>query len=247
MIETFVVNLASLLPFGYTFGAGMVTTVSPCGIAMLPAYVSLYLGAEEEGFWAKSSLRRGTRALAMSGVVTLGFVVFFGIMGAILSLGGQFLIAYIPWVAVIIGVVLILLGIYLLIGGHLYTSFPARLAGRLGKNGSFGIKGFLIFGIAYGIAALSCTLPVFLVVVGSVLAMKGFTLGLLQFVSYALGMGFVIAMVTIGSTLFKETVNRWLHRLVPVVARLSGLLLIFAGGYILYFWFKVGDILNWTF
>ncbi len=247
MIENFVANLASLLPFGYAFGAGMVTTVSPCGIAMLPAYVSLYLGAKEEGLWARSSLRRGARALTMSGVVTLGFVVFFGIMGAILSLGGQFLIAYIPWAAVIIGVVLILLGIYLLFGGHLYTNLPARLAGRLGKKGDLGIKGFLIFGIAYGIAALSCTLPIFLVVIGSALAMKGFTSGLLQFVSFALGMGFVIAIVTIGSTLFKETVNRWLHRLVPVVARLSGLLLIFAGGYILYFWFKVGDILNWTF
>ena len=183
----------------------------------------------------------------MSGVVTLGFVVFFGIMGAILSLGGQFLITFIPWMAVIIGVVLILLGIYLLAGGHLYTNLPARLAGRLGKNGDLGVKGFLIFGIAYGIAALSCTLPIFLVVVGSALATEGFTSGLLQFVSFALGMGFVIAIVTIGSTLFKETVNRWLRRLVPVVARLSGLLLVFAGGYILYFWFKVGDILSWTF
>ncbi len=247
MIESFVANLAGLLPFGYAFGAGMVTTVSPCGIAMLPAYVSLYLGAEEGGFRARSSLRRSARALTMSGVVTLGFVVFFGIMGAILSLGGQFLLTFIPWVAVIIGVALILLGIYLLTGGHFYTNLPARLAGRLGKNGSLGVKGFLIFGIAYGIAALSCTLPVFLVVVGSALAMKGFTSGLLQFVSYALGMGAVIAIVTIGSVLFKETVNRWLRRLVPVVARLSGLLLVFAGGYILYFWFKVGDILSWTF
>ena len=244
MIEVFVANLAGLLPFGYAFGAGMVTTVSPCGIAMLPAYVSLYLGSEEEGFWAKSSLRRSARALAMSGIVTLGFVVFFGIMGAILSLGGQFLITFIPWMAVIIGVVLILLGIYLLAGGHLYTNLPARLAGRLGKNGDLGVKGFLIFGIAYGIAALSCTLPVFLVVVGSALATQDFTRSLLQFVSFALGMGFVIAIVTIGSVLFKETVNRWLRRLAPVVARFSGALLVFAGGYILYFWFVVGDILN---
>ncbi len=247
MIENFVANLASLLPFGYAFGAGMVTTVSPCGIAMLPVYVSLFLGAGEESFQTKSPLRRGARALAMSGVVTLGFVAFFGIIGAILSAGGQFVVTYIPWVAVVIGVALILLGIYLLAGGHLYTNLPARLAGRLSKNGEVGIKGFLIFGIAYAIAALSCTLPIFLVVVGSAIAMKGFATGLLQFVSFALGMGFIIAIVTIGSALFKESVNRWLHRWVPVVARLSGLLLVFAGGYILYFWFKVGDILNWTF
>ncbi|MFC1995689.1 cytochrome c biogenesis CcdA family protein [Chloroflexota bacterium] len=247
MIEVFVANLARLLPFGYAFGAGMVTTVSPCGIVMLPAYVSLYLGTKEEDFWTKSSLQRGARALALSGVVTLGFVVFFGVMGAILSLGGQFLLTFIPWVAVLIGVALILLGIYLLLGGYVYTNLPARLAGRLGSNKGSSIKGFIIFGIAYGIAALSCTLPVFLAVVVSALAVKGFASGLVQFVSFALGMGFVIAIVTIGSALFKETVNRWLRRLVPVVARFSGLLLIFAGGYILYFWFKLGDILSWTF
>ena len=244
MIENFIANLASLLPFGYAFGAGMVTAVSPCGIAMLPAYVSLFLGAGEESFQTKSPLRRGARALAMSGMVTLGFVAFFGIMGAILSAGGQFVIAFIPWVAVLIGVILILLGIYLLAGGHLYTNLPARLAGRLGRNGEMGIKGLFIFGAAYGIAALSCTLPIFLVVVGSAIAIKGFASGLLQFVSFALGMGFIIAIVTIGSALFKESVNRWLHRLVPVVARLSGLLLILAGSYILYFWFIIGELLS---
>jgi cytochrome c biogenesis protein CcdA len=105
----------------------------------------------------------------------------------------------------------------------------------------------LVFGAAYGIAALSCTLPIFLVVVGSALALKGFTAGMFQFVSYALGMGCVITAVTLGTAFFKEAVHRWLHRLVPVVDRFSGLLLILAGGYILYFWFKVGDILSWTF
>ena len=247
MIENFVTNLGNWLPFSYAFAAGMVTAVSPCGIAMLPAYISLHLGAEEEGFWAKSSLRRSARALTMSGVVTLGFMVFFGIMGTILSSGGQFLMTVIPWVAVLIGVALILLGLYLLLGRHFYTNLPARLVGNLGKNGDLGIKSFLVFGIAYAIAALSCTLPIFLVVVGSSIATKGFISGLFQFFSFALGIGFVITIVTIGSTLFKETVNRWLRRLVPVIARFNGLLLLFAGSYILYFWFKVGDILNWTF
>jgi cytochrome c biogenesis protein CcdA len=39
--------LAILLPFGYSFGAGMVSTVNPCGFSLLPAYLSLYLGGED--------------------------------------------------------------------------------------------------------------------------------------------------------------------------------------------------------
>ncbi len=247
MIENFIANLASLLPFGYAFSVGMVTAVSPCGIAMLPAYISLHLGMEEEGYATKSALRRLGRALLMSGVVTLGFIGLFGVIGAILSPIGELLRPILPWVAVVIGVVLILLGIYFVAGGHFYTNLPARLASRLSQKGGVGVKGFLVFGIAYGLAALSCTIGLFMGVVSFAVASGGFTTGLLQFFLFALGMGFIIAIVTIGSALFKESVNRWLHRLVPVVARFSGLLLIFAGGYILYFWFAVGDILNWTF
>lgn len=247
MIETFVANLAGLLPFGYAFGAGMVTTVSPCGIAMLPAYVSLYLGAEEEGYQQQSPLWRGARAGLLSLVVTAGFVILFAAMGAILSLGGQSIINIIPWAVVLIGVSLILLGIWLLAGGHLYLALFSRLASQVNKPRDSRVIGFLVFGVAYGIAALSCTLPIFLVVVGSALALEGFTAGLLQFVSYALGMGFVITIVTLSTAFFKEAVHRWLRRLVPVVARFSGLLLILAGGYILYFWFTIGDLLRWSF
>ena len=244
MIENFIVNLGKILPFGYAFGAGMATAVSPCGIAMLPAYVSLYLGVEKRGLLTSSLLRRISRALIMSGAVTLSFVVFFGAMGALISAGGQFLLAFIPWITVFIGVALILLGILLVAGVHIYTSLPACLAARLGNLGGSGLKGFIIFGIAYAIAALSCTLPVFLAVVSGALTVGGFTSGLFQFVSFALGMGFIITLVAISSVIFKETVNRWLRRLVPFIAKISGILLIFAGGYILYFWFRVGDILN---
>jgi cytochrome c biogenesis protein CcdA len=213
---------------------------------MLPAYVALYLGAEKKNFRSQSPFRRSARVFALSGVVTVGFVALFGVIGAILSLGGRFLLPTIPWAAVMIGVILIVLGIYTVFGGHLYTSLPQRLAARLGNPDGSSAKGFLIFGIAYAITALSCALPIFLIVVGSAVALKGFGSGILQFISFALGMGFVIVLITLGSAFFSEALNRWLHRLVPVVARFSGLLLIFAGGYILYYWFTIGDILNFT-
>jgi cytochrome c-type biogenesis protein len=244
IIEDFVANFASFLPFGYAFGAGMVTTVSPCGVAMLPAYISLHMGTQEDGFWAQSPLKRSGRALAMSGVVTLGLAVVFGLVGTIFSLGGEFLMEFIPWFAIAIGAVLILFGVYLLLGGHFYTSLPARMATHLGNPKGSGIKGFFVFGIAYAIAAMSCTLPVFLAVVASAFSLKNVASGTLQFVSFSLGMGLIIALIALGSVLFKETVNRWIRQIVPLVARVSALLLIFAGSYILYYWFVRGDILS---
>ena len=51
--------LAVLLPFGYSFGAGMVSTVNPCGFSMLPAYLSLFLGDLHEGSGACFSIEQG--------------------------------------------------------------------------------------------------------------------------------------------------------------------------------------------
>ncbi len=34
-----VYNISLIIPLGYAFGAGMVSTVNPCGFAMLPAYL----------------------------------------------------------------------------------------------------------------------------------------------------------------------------------------------------------------
>jgi cytochrome c biogenesis protein CcdA len=210
---------------------------------MLPAYIALYLGSQEKGFWAESIYRRIGRALILSMVVTLAFVLLFGAAGAVLTLGGDLLQSIIPWVAVVIGVILVLMGIFFLFGGHLYINFTARLARRIGTGNAMGTKAFFIFGIAYAFAALSCNMPVFLIVVVTSITEEGYASGLLQFVYYALGMGFIMMLITLMSALFKETANRWLRRAVPVVARLNGLLLIFAGVYIIYYWFAIGDIL----
>ena len=41
-------------PLAYAFGVGMVATVNPCGFAMLPAYLSFFLGLEGAGDDARS-------------------------------------------------------------------------------------------------------------------------------------------------------------------------------------------------
>lgn len=70
------------------------------------------------------------------------------------------------------------------------------------------------------LGSLSCTLPVFLLVVGSVLATgRGIVTGLGQFVSYALGMGAVLIAVTLGTALFRGAVVDRLRRLAPHVDR----------------------------
>lgn len=236
--------LVGLLPVGYAFGAGMVSAVNPCGFAMLPAYLSLYLGAQEAGFAQRSVAARASRGLLVGGVVSLGFVLLFALVGALISAGGRFLMQAMPWVATLIGLGLIGLGIAMLLGRSIYASGLERLASRVGDPTRLSLRGFFLFGVAYGAASLSCTLPVFLVVVGSALTSGGFQTGLAQFVSYAMGMSVVLVSLTLALALLKHGLVAWLRRAVPYVQRAAAVLLLVAGSYIVVYWLTEGELLK---
>ena len=97
------------------------------------------------------------------------------------------------------------------------------------------------FGTVYAAGSLSCTLPIFLVVVGSSFASQGFLDSLGQFIGYALGMGLILIVVMVGTALFRGTVLRWLKRAIPYVHRASAMFLIGAGAYLLYYWIFFAD------
>src|SRR5437588_517454 len=82
---TWLGQLGGALPFGYAFGAGMVAAVNPCGFALLPAYLALYLREDDAVSPTISIAPRVLRALVVSGVMAGGFVLVFGVAGLILS------------------------------------------------------------------------------------------------------------------------------------------------------------------
>ena len=98
------------------------------------------------------------------------------------------------------------------------------------------------FGMAYGLGSLSCTLPIFLVVVGTSLTGGRLLSSFSQFIGYAMGMGTIIFAVTIGAALFRRAMTRWLRLLAPYIHRLGALLLIGAGAYLVYYWVFISGL-----
>lgn len=234
-------SLGALLPFGFAFGAGIVAAVNPCGFAMLPAYLSLYLGIHEEaGFEKRSALRRVLRAALIGGVVSLGFILLFGVAGVIVAAGGSAILAAMPWVGAIIGGALVLMGLWMLAGRTtFYTGIFERFAQRIGDPRTISVRGFFLFGLAYGLASLSCTLPVFLAVMGSSLTAGSLLSAAGQFAGYGLGMTSVIVVLTLALALFKGGVISRLRKVVPYVYLISAALLVLAGAYIVVYWWPV--------
>jgi cytochrome c-type biogenesis protein len=241
LLTGWLTELATVLPFGFAFGVGMVAAVNPCGFAMLPAYLSLYLGAHEEEFGKRSSMTRLLRALLVGATVSSGFVVLFGLAGLVISAGGTLLLDVMPALGIVIGGVLVLVGLWLLVGGTLHAGPFERFAGRVGDPRNVSIPGFFVFGLAYGAASLSCTLPAFLAVVGSSLASGGVMAGAGRFFGFSLGMAAVLVTLTLALAFFKQGLVRWLRRAVPYVRLASAILLVLAGAYVIFYWLSSGS------
>jgi len=190
-------SLGGVLPFGYAFAAGMLAAVNPCGFALLPGYLGLYLGETEP---TDSPAGRLARALGVAGTVSAAFVLTFGVAGLLLATVGAALRSALPFVGLAVGLGLVAAGGYVLSGGKVYSSIGDRAAAQLaGPASARGYRGYVAYGIAYAAASLGCTLPIFLTVVGLATATRDPGRSVVQFALYGLGMGLVVTALTVAT------------------------------------------------
>ncbi len=241
---SFLGGLGILAPLGFAFAAGVAAAFNPCGFAMLPAYMGLYMGTGEGDDPRRHLFHDLGRALVVGGVVTAGFIVLFGAAGTLIGVGARSAVADIlPWLGLGIGIVLTITGSWLLGGGKLYTEFAARAATRMGNPSQTNVRGYFLFGLGYGTASLSCTLPIFLAVVGTSFAVSSIATSLGQFVLYAMGMGFVIMGLTIGMALFKGSMVGAMRKALPYIQPFGTWMMLVAGSYIIFYWLTIGELL----
>ena len=226
----------------FALAAGMASAVNPCGFAMLPAYLGLYLGANSEQETGRP-VRQLWRALLIGGAVTGGFVVLFGIAGTLIGLGASFVANLLPWIGLVVGVVLAIAGAWLVSGGKIYTGVAARAAAHIGEPGQLGAKGYFLFGVSYGTASLSCTLPIFLAVLGVSASDAGLLNIMANFFLFALGMGLVIMALTLGMAFFKGSMVGVLRKALPYIQPIGAWLMVIAGIYIIFYWLTIGGLM----
>ena len=163
--------------------------------------------------------------------MTAGFLVVFSVVGAVISLGLRVLIRAMPFLAIMVGVGLMVLGLWLLFGGSLRLSIPTPKINAQARNP----KSVFLYGLAYGFASLSCTLPIFLVVIGSSLATGTPAEAAIMFGSFGAGMALVLMAVVISIALVKGAIVEQVQAVLPYVHRFGAGLLVLAGLYLIWY------------
>ena len=214
---------------------GMVFTVNPCGFAMLPAYLSFFVGVEQKADVAADARASIARALAVAVAVTVGFAASYALLGLVVNRLTDGVYDVAPWVSVVIGIALVGFGIALLAGFS-----PNLRTPHLDKGGrTRGFGSMVVFGVSYAVASLGCTLGLFLGVMSTNFG-RGFASGVAYFGAFAAGFFLVVASLTVAMALAQHSLVRSVRRVLPFVNRIAGALLVLTGAYVA--WYGVVEI-----
>lgn len=221
------------MPLALALVAGALASVNPCGFPLLPAFLSFYVGADEEDL-PRAPARVG-QGLLVGLLVSAGFLAVFALVGVPIAYGVTQLTGAIPWAGFAIGAVMVMVAVAGLAGRTLYLRPRQPLQVRRRRR-----PGTMVwFGAAYAVCSLGCTLPIFVALVGASLATTSVIEGTIVFGAYGLGMATMLMALSLGAALARDGLARRLKRLLPHMQRVASGLLLIAGAYLTYYWARV--------
>ena len=229
-----ITTILDLIPLSFSFGAGALTAVNPCGFAMLPIYLSMYLKRSEGR--KINFITKFNNSILIITTIGMGFLVLFLTFGFLIGLGGELLSLLIPTISIFLGIIVLYMGSTQLIGEQSYIPFFQQLASKIGNPNNTDLKSFFIFGISYGIASIGCSLPLFIALITNSIKSQDLVLSIFHFLSYALGMIFIIGLVTVFISIFSKVKIPFLNQISRKSSTISGIILCIVGIYLLIYW-----------
>lgn len=221
-IDSTLLQTGSLVAYLLVFLGGIVTSVGPCNVAMIPLVVG-YVGGSAQ-------LSRG-RCLALSLSFAVGLAITFMLLGVVASLVGGLVGGASRLWYYLVAAVCIFIALHILDAFHL-PEIPGL--GRLRERITLkGIPGALALGLVSGLVASQCATPVLAAVLTYVMAsQEALVYGAALLFIYALGRGVPIVLAGTFTGVIKQfrSFGRWS----PVIEKMSGVIVLGVGLYFLW-------------
>lgn len=213
------------------FTAGMLAPVNPCGFALLPAWITHTLG-ETDTYPLPVRL---TRALRTGAALTVGFAGTLAAAGLAISAGARALITAMPWLGLVLGLVLAVLGAVMLTGRSLSLHLSIPGGNRL-ASGPLGVGAVMLAGVGYAVASLSCSFAVLVAVIAQAQTAASYTGLLAVFAAYTGGAAAVLLLVSIAAAVTGSLLSRRLGALARYGTRITAVVLLVTGVYLAWYW-----------
>ena len=205
------------------FGAGLASFLSPCVLPLIPSYVTFVTGLSLEDV---QQARARRTALVHALLFVLGFSLIFIALGATATVLGRVLGYHREWIGRIGGVIVIVLGLYLL-GAFNIGLFTRERRMHIADK-PVGYLGPVLVGIAFGAGWTPCIGPILGGVLTYTASSADLGRGMVLLTAYSLGLAipFVLAALAVERFLaFFQRFRSWM----VWVSRIAGLMLVVVG------------------
>ena len=236
-----------------SFGSGLLAAVNPCGFVLLPTDLLYYLGLS--GRPGESGAREGAvaRALVVSLSLSAGFMSVFLVVGSISRLFTDWINQNAKYVSLVIGLALVVLGVSMLFGYRLPLTTPKLDVGGRTKDRT--VLSMFLFGVAYAVASIGCTIGPFSATVLGTIDTSGFAAGLVAIVLYGGAMSLLVTALTVSLAVAQGGLLKVLRRGMSYVEVGSAIVMILSGLYLAWYWFNdirekyddeiTGNVIGW--
>ena len=219
-----------------SFLRGFVAAVNPCGFVLLPTYLMFFLGSDVSAAVGDLGSRRAgvRRALVVSAALTAGFMTVFVVVGLVTYHFTSWIQRNAKYATIAIAVGLVALGISMLRGYRLPIAAP-----RLDRGGrSRGVGSMFVYGIAYAVASLGCTIGLFLPSLFSARD-DGLIAATAQVAAYGAGMGLLVTALTVSLAVARTGLLGVLRASMQRVEQVAAGFVILSGCYLAYYFWVV--------
>ena len=216
--------------FAYSFILGVLAAVNPCGFVLLPTYLIFFLGTREE-----PNLKTGERlrrALVVSSGISFGFLAIFFVIGVISRLFTQWIELNAKYASLTIGIVLVIGGARMLTGWTPKFAVP-QLGGVQTKT----FRATVVYGVAYAVASIGCTIGFLTTAVFGSIALHGFVSGVLSILLYGLGMAMLVTALTVSLAFAKTGLLTIVKNQLHLIQRLGAIFVTLTGIYLVFYWY----------
>jgi cytochrome c biogenesis protein CcdA len=219
-----------------SFIRGMVAAVNPCGFILLPTYLMYFLGLQ--GAMPGSQRATMRRAVIVSAAVSAGFLSVFLIAGIISYNFTNWINENAKYATGGIGVALVVLGVAMLAGYKLPFMTPRLDAG--GEGGPKQTVGAMfVYGIAYAVASIGCTIGLFIATVFSTSRRDGVVSGVGNMLAYGAGMALLVSALTVALASANTGLLKLLRGSLQYVDRIAAFFVLLSGAYLLWYFYWV--------
>jgi len=174
-----------LRALGVVFGAGVVTSLTPCIYPMVPIVVGVLGGTG-------AATRSRARTIGYIGVYVLGLALVYSLLGLLAGLTGSLFgaISSNRWAYFAIGNLLLVFALTQF--DVLQVPLPGRLTNWAGGLGGGSLGSAFLMGATSGLVAAPCGAPAFAAVLTFVTTTQSAVLGFLYLFVFSLGMSAVL-------------------------------------------------------